>query len=360
MARMLMKTSRRLLTLGLTVAALVLLNNRPAAQTAIVNSEFIFERPRFPSSHASTIAETREGLVAAWFGGAYERSPDVCIYLSRHNGRKWSEPEIVADGIDMPNHAQFPCWNPVLFQPRTGPLLLFYKVGPSPASWWGMMKTSSDAGLHWSEPSRLPDDIWGPIRCKPVELPDGTLLCGSSTENAGWRVHMERTKSLGRGWTRTKVLNTALEYGCIQPTILLHTNDNVQILCRSKWGVITETWSVDRGVTWSRMVTTALPNPNSGIDAVTLRDGRHLLVYNHTDRGRGILNVAVSKDGKIWEAALVLEKEPGAEFSYPAVIQSSDSLVHVTYTWKRKTIKHVVLDPTLFQTKEIVDGRWPL
>ena len=81
---------------------------------------------------------------------------------------------------------------------------------------------------------------------------------------------------------------------------------------------------------------------------MTLRDGRHLIVYNHTTQGRSPLNVAVSRDGEAWTPALVLEREAG-EYSYPAVIQSAaDGLVHITYTWKRQRIKHVVLDPSAF------------
>ena len=91
------------------------------------------------------------------------------------------------------------------------------------------------------------------------------------------------------------------------------------------------------------MTLTPLPNPSAGTDAVTLRDGRHLLVYNHTAEGRTPLNVAVSKDGRTWEPALTLEQEPG-EYSYPAIIQTADGRVHITYTWKRQRIKHVVLD----------------
>jgi predicted neuraminidase len=77
---------------------------------------------------------------------------------------------------------------------------------------------------------------------------------------------------------------------------------------------------------------------------VTLRDGRHLIVYNHTAEGRTPLNVAVSREGTSWDPLLVLEREPG-EYSYPAVIQTADGLVHVTYTWKRERIKHVIIDP---------------
>ena len=93
---------------------------------------------------------------------------------------------------------------------------------------------------------------------------------------------------------------------------------------------------------------TVFPNPNSGIDAVTLQDGRQVLVYNPVTEGRGILAVAVSSDGGGWQRVLTLEEEKGAEFSYPAIIQARDRLVHITYTWKRQRIRHVVLDPASF------------
>ena len=107
------------------------------------------------------------------------------------------------------------------------------------------------------------------------------------------------------------------------------------------------------------MLATALPNPNSALDAVMLREGSALLVYNHLKQGRNMLNVALSPDGSSWKAAVTLENEPG-EFSYPAVIQTSDGLVHVTYTWKRQRIKHVVLDPAKFSLRDMPEGRWPL
>ena len=93
------------------------------------------------------------------------------------------------------------------------------------------------------------------------------------------------------------------------------------------------------------MTLTTLPNPNSGIDAVTMQDGRQLLVYNPTTHGRSPLKVAVSGDGKEWKDVLTLEDEPGKEFSYPAVIQAKDGTVHVVYTWKRQKIRHAVVDP---------------
>ena len=304
-------------------------------------AEFIYEEAPFPSCHASTIEETRSGLIAAWFGGTDEGEADVGIWASRHENGKWTAPVEVASGV-QPDGKRHPCWNPVLFQPRQGPLLLFYKVGPSPSRWWGMLMTSADRGKTWSKPIKLPDEILGPIRSKPVQLTDGTILCGSSSEHAGWKIHFERTSDLGKTWSRTKANSDPKEFAAIQPTILVHKNQ-LQALCRSRQSHITEVWSSDNGYTWSPMKATSLPNPSAGFDGVTLKDGRHLLVYNHTPRGRTPLNVAVSADGKEWQPLVTLESDPG-EYSYPAMIQTHDGLVHITYTWKRKRIKHVVLD----------------
>jgi len=327
----------------------------PSDHPGLVSAELVFQKAPFAQCHASTIAEANDGLVAGWFGGTREGAPDVGIWLSRHDGKTWSAPVEVAGGIQE-DGKPYPCWNPVLFQPKDGPLLLFYKVGPNPMDWWGMLTTSQDGGRTWTKPRKLPKDILGPIKNKPVPLPDGTILCGSSTERPGWRVHVERTADLGKTWTRTDPLNTIEEFGAIQPTILIYPSGKMQLLCRSKQKRIVECWSDDGGKTWGKMAATVLPNPNSGIDGVSLKDGRALLVYNHTEVGRSPLNVVMSKDGRTWQAALVLEDAPG-EYSYPAVIQTSDGKVHVTYTWKRQRIKHVVLDAEKLVLRDMPEGQ---
>ena len=332
--------------------ALVLLS-----QPGIVKAEFIFRTAPFPQCHASTIAESRGTLVAAWFGGSQEGKSDVGIWIARKEASGWSEPLEVANGIS-PDGERYPCWNPVLFQAKDGTLLLFYKVGPRWDSWWGMLIESTDGGRTWSEPKRLPGGMLGPIKNKPVLLADGRLLCGSSTEVAGWQVHLEWTDDCDQNWEKTNSLTSSGDIGAIQPTILQHSDTNLQILCRTKQKRIAESRSDDGGRTWTELTLTELPNPNAGIDAVTLRDGRHLLVYNHTTEGRSPLNVAVSQDGTHWKAALVLENDPH-EYSYPAIMQTEDGLVHVTYTWKRERIKHVVIDPAMLRQVDFVDGKWP-
>ncbi len=304
-----------------------------------------------PQCHASTLAQTSEGLIAAWFGGTREKHPDVGIWLSRRIGDRWTTPIEVANGIQNKSNGdsteRHPCWNPVLFQPRTGPLMLFFKVGATPQQWWGEMMISEDQGKTWKNRVRLPDVGIGPVKNKPIQLLDGTILSGSSTEHEGWRVHFEMTPDLGSTWSRTQPINDGVAISAIQPSILTHPGGRLQALGRSRQGRIWEAWSSDGGKTWGEMTLTDLPNPNSGTDAVTLKDKRQLLVYNPTTKGRSPLKVAISKDGKSWAKVLTLEDQPG-EYSYPAVVQTGDGLVHVSYTWKRRSIKHVVIDPRKF------------
>ena len=156
---------------------------------------------------------------------------------------------------------------------------------------------------------------------------------------------MEWTPDAGKTWMRPGVLNDGKDFGAIPPTLLTHKDGTLQILCRSKGlGKIVQATSKDGGKNRSPLTATNLPNPNSGIDAVTLTDGRHLLVYNHTPRGRSPINLAVSSDGRTWSMVKALETDPG-EYSYPAIIQSADGKLHVTYTWKRQKVKHLVMDP---------------
>jgi len=338
------------LTLAVMLPVMAFTSNASAAvakaasgQDPAARADFIYESAPFPSCHASTLEEIPGGIIAAWFGGTAEKNPDVGIWVARHDGSRWSTPVEVANGVQAGGR-RHPTWNPVLFQPKGGPLQLYYKVGPSPSTWWGMMMTSTNAGQTWSEARRLPDGILGPIKNKPIQLDNGTILSPSSSEDAGWRIHVERSRDLGQTWTRSDALNDGKEFGAIQPALLVHGQRRLQMLCRSRQNVLTECWSEDNGETWGPMKATTLPNPSSGADGVTLADGRHLLVYNPVARGRTPLVVGLSGDGKTWTTALVLEDLPG-EYSYPAIIQARDGRVHVSYTWKRKKIRHWSIDP---------------
>lgn len=330
---------------------------------ALVHAELIYpldNRPT-PQVHASTLVETSSGIVAAFFSGTHERNPDVGIRVSHLEDGKWTWPGEVANGVQN-DTLRYPCWNPVLFQPREGPLMLFYKVGPNPREWWGMLITSEDEGKTWSAPQKLGEDpaigaLLGPVKNKPVQLEDGTIISPSSIEieqdgDTFWKVHFEISKDNGKTWQVVGPINDGVEFDAIQPSILIHDNGDLQVLCRTRQGVIAESWSSDQGQSWSELTATSLPNPNSGTDALTLQDGRHLLVYNHSTKegeepkGRNILNLAISADGKVWEPFMTLENEPNnAGYSYPAIIQSKDGMVHISYTYDRESVKYVVVDP---------------
>ncbi|MEP6747316.1 MAG: sialidase family protein [Bacteroidota bacterium] len=332
----------------------------------ILVDEFIFEKASFPQSHASTIAETPAGLIAAWFGGTKEGNKDVCIWTSHLINNKWTDPAKAADGV-MNDSVRYACYNPVLYQVPGGELLLFFKIGPNVAGWTGWMTRSKDNGNTWSSREALPEGFLGPIKNKPILL-NGVLVCPSSTEKNGWKVHFEYTKDAGRTWTKSADLNDGTTVSAIQPSILKYGDGRLQILCRSKNRTINESWSGDGGKTWGAMQATPLPNNNSGTDAVTLKDGRQLLVYNHVKpdsslpNGKGArtpLNVAISTDGKTWLAAAILEDSPVSQYSYPSVIQTHDGMVHIVYTWRRERIKHVMIDPSKLKGERITDGKWP-
>ncbi|AGA77930.1 sialidase family protein [Echinicola vietnamensis] len=332
----------------------------------IVVDEFIYEEAPYPSCHAATIAETPEGLVAAWFGGTHERNPDVGIWVSHRKDGKWTESVEVANGV-INDTLRYPTWNPVLYQVPDGDLQLYYKVGPHPSQWWGMLITSADGGHTWSAPKALPDSAIGPVKNKPVLLDNGALIAPSSTEGNGWNIHFEVTPDFGETWENVgPIARGEDDINAIQPSVLDHGNGKLQILARTRNRAIGTSWSEDYGKTWSPMEKSNLPNNNSGTDAVTLQDGRHLLVYNHVlppgEKAKGPrtpLNVSLSDDGIHWNASLILEDSEISQYSYPSVIQSADGMVHIVYTWRRERIKYVKIDPSKLTSLPIKDGQWP-
>lgn len=342
-----------------------------AQQPKVLADEFIYEDAPFPSCHASTIVELQNGdLLAAWFGGKYEGSPDVCIWTARklYGASRWSMPQMVAEG-----HEQKACYNPVLFQMPDGEVLLFFKIGAFVQDWTGWLVRSQDYGNTWTKKEALPKDFLGPIKNKP-ELIGNRLLCPSSTEKGGWKIHFEvfNTDANGNFPATADLFNHAMmigpveaeqaektfeqgvlsPIGCIQPSILQLKDGRLQVLCRTQNGRLATSYSSDAGLSWSKVILTDLPNNNSGTDAVTLRDGRHVLVSNPVatpigENGgkRSPLTVSISDDGKTWRHLATLADDNEGEYSYPAVIAGRDGSLHITYTWRRQRIRYVHLLP---------------
>lgn len=323
-----------------------------AGLKAAPSAEFIYESAPFPSCHASTVVDLGGGeLMAAWFGGKDEGAKDVAIWGARRAAGRWLEP------VELVRERDIPTWNPVLFVTRDGRLWLYYKFGPAPDSWTAGRMFSTDKGKTWSKAEHLPAGIYGPIRAKPLVLADGTIVSGTSVESyKSWSTWIERSTDGGATWTKFGPISVAASKnppldprtgqprtsGIIQPAIVSMGGKKLRLYARATTdiGKICVADSADLGKTWTQAREMDLPNPNSGIDAVALRDGRIVMIYNHTARGRSPLNLAVSKDGERFQMFQALETEPG-EFSYPALIQGSDGDLHMTYTWNRKKIRYV-------------------
>jgi predicted neuraminidase len=321
-----------------------------AQKVTVLDNQFIYTSAEFPSAHASTIVETKSGkIIAAWFGGKHEGSNDVGIWTSVSEKQGWTKPVQVADGKHS-DGVQYPCWNPVLFQARDGKLYLHYKVGKNPREWWAMYKVSLDDGKSWSVGIALPDGVLGPIKNKPIQLDDGSVLYGSSVESVNdnlWTIHMEISNEDLADWIKVLMERDSLQ--AIQPTIIKHSDGRLQSLSRSKHNLLVESWSTDNGKTWSKLSLTKVPNPNSGVDAATLPNQTHLLVYNPAFagkewwEGRAVLRLAASSDGINWKDLYTFERHDKGEYSYPAIIVGSDGIVHVTYTYNRTKIRYVRL-----------------
>ncbi len=309
----------------------------------MINQEFVFVDGPTPSCHASTLIELQDGsILAAWFGGTQEGAADVGIWMARRDSGRWSRAArlIAPPGV--------PGWNPVLHRRANGEILLFYRLGSSPREWSAYLRRSRDGGTSWTEPELLPAGVQGPVKNKPIEMPGGVLLCGSSHESyQAWASWVDRSPDGGRTWTKHGPIQVpGHPYGIIQPA-LVTDGEQVIALCRSRGlNRVVRAVSTDLGLTWGPAEPIDLPQNNSGLDAVRLRDGRTVLIYNHTQTGRTPLNLATSLTlGRRWTTGPVLESAPG-EYSYPAIIEARDGTIHFTYTWRRQRIRYGTCSPS--------------
>ncbi len=318
------------------------------------DSEFIFDSASYPSCHASTIVELPNGdLLSAWFGGTEEGNPDVAIWGSRKTNGKWSTP------VEIIREKETPCWNPVYFMGADHRLWFYYKYGTSPMTWSAGRKYSDDNGLSWSEIEHLPAGILGPIRAKPLVLKNGVIVSGSSVESYGtWSVWIERSSDNGKSFTKIGPITVAenlmdinatralmgnkRSIGIIQPSIVQISKKHLRMYARSTTniGKVCVADSYDEGKKWTPARPLNIPNPNSGLDAIRLNDGRVVLIYNNTSTGRTPLNLAASDNGENFKMFYTLENAPG-EYSYPNIIQGKNGDLHITYTWNRTHIKYV-------------------
>lgn len=305
-------------------------------------SELVFEKiPGAPAHHASSIAEAANGdLVVVWYGGSYESADDQALYLARRRKgeRSWSRPDILL------RDPVFPPGNAVVFRDGLNRLWIVWArmEAERPLRRGGgwdrcrlMYRISADHGASWSEDRELVDTVGWLPRNPPITLSSGELLLPLAGRVGSFFL---RTRDQGRTWERSAVIA-----GGGQPAMIQREDGTLLALMRARPRIL---WSEsgDGGLGWTPAKPTALKNPGSGISATRLRNGRLVLVFNDSESDRTPLNIARSVDGgRSWEPPLTLESNPG-EYSYPCVIQDSAGTIHITYTFRRYTIKHVELN----------------
>ena len=344
-----------------------------------LEKSLIFEPGSLPFEvcHASNLCILPDHeLIAVWFAGEKEGSDDVSIWEARTKRGIWDTPKKVAHDTDEPH------WNPVLYLCSDGKLLLFYKVGRIIAEWHTAVRISEDFGQSWSEPEELVSGDRGgrgPVRCKVITLSDGSMLAGTSTEKGIWTAFADRSTDGGESWRLSNPVQIDLDKragevhsdiplsaqsfsgrGVIQPTLWESEKGRLHMLLRSSEGKIYRADSDDYGANWGKAYATELPNNNSGIDVVKMKDGLLVLCMNPVSENFGprtpIILTVSSDNGIHWNTELVLEdaKNPfsdaAAEYSYPCIVSDGEE-IYVGYTFNRKSIAFNRL-----VRKEVFDG----
>ncbi len=316
------------------------------------SSELVFEKiPRAVAFHCSTICQTAGGdLLCLWYGGSYESADDQALFLARKRPGEpnWSTPQVLIENSAHDGAPQ-PPGNGVIFRDAGNRLWIVWcrMEGTRPTrrgSGWDrcrlMARTSTDDGASWSPDHPLVDEtVWCVPRNPPVALADGTLLLpveGLQGDVEG--SHFFTLAPEASTWRRA-----GFTPGGSQPAVALRSDGSLLALLRHSQ-FIRQVESRDAGQTWSQAVPTPLKNPDSGITMTRLANGHLVLVFNDSQSGRTPLSIIRSLDeGRTWEKPLHLESNPG-EYSYPCIIQTADGQIHVSYTFRRYSIKHVELN----------------
>lgn len=329
---------------ALLLAFVRVAGNESTQSKPFFDAQLIFdETPGRPQCHASTMTELPDGdILAAWFAGAYEKAKDVAILSAslKKGSDKWTTPKILNDAPGLSEG------NPVLYTGPDGRIWFFYLVmyGDTWDNCKVHYRVSGDAGKTWGEEMTLIGKKGFAIRNRPITLRDGTLLLPAANEmlyTPLFILSKNDFKTIKKTGT-----NLRDEGGLDQPTVVQLSDDSVLAFFRSTQAkaIIMKSVSRDGGLTWSNPEPTEFPNPESGISLVRLSNGNLVLIYNNSKTSRSPLTAAMSADdGKTWPWKRDIETEP-FEFSYPCVIQSSNGLIHVSYTYKRTNIKHAVFN----------------
>jgi predicted neuraminidase len=357
---------------------------------ALHEEEFVFD-PGAESHghvHASCLVECPNGdLLVAWYENgpklaSYEyltdndKSDDVRIAGARRAGgaTAWDRPFVMSDTFGVSDNnpvmvidMQHRLWllHAILLavpQRSWGSSLLRYKISadyekPGPPKWdrEGLLvvhpKGLDEVVARFAsgrQAKRLRERLRDPFarrlgwmpRAHPLVLPDGTVLVPLGNENFDVAT-MTLTTDGGETWTFAL---TIPGWGVSQPSVVRLASGKLVAFFRdeSPDRRVKRSESLDGGLTWSEVRSTKLPNPGSGIEAVMLRNGHLVMIYNDRENRRDRLAVSISTDeGETWKWTRHLEDQPQGRFDYPSLIQAKDGTLHATYSYSVRTIKHV-------------------
>ena len=348
--------------------------------------------------HGSSVVELPNGdLLSCWFHGSGERKAnDVRIKGSRlkKGSNKWSA---VFDMADTPN---LPDCNPVLWIDNNEKLWLFW-IAVRANRWENSMlryRTSTDylnketpawnwqdniilkPGERFSETIQLAfeehidEPMWAEYappysrliidaakdpekrqkgwmtRIHPISLESGRILLPLYSD--GYNISIVAiSDDNGNNW---RASNPIVGLGPIQPSLVQKQNGHIVAYMRDS-GVepkrILKSISKDNGETWSFAKDTKIPNPSSSIEVLQLKNGNWVMACNDTESSRSQMAVLLSfNEGKSWEVKKYIgkhEHNSGITLAYPSLIQSSDELIHLTYSLKDKegkTIQHAIFN----------------
>jgi len=308
--------------------------------------------------HVSSLAAAdAHRLICTWYAGSREGAADVAIYRAFYdeNTGTWTEPQVLLDRQKC--SAELRRWvgklgNAVVINDQHGGLWLFYASllgGWSTASL--NYKVSRDGGQTWSDSQKL---ILSPffnlatnVKNNGLPLSRGAYLLPVYQEllRKFGQVVLLRPQQQGLSYEIRRMTWTGQT---LQPVLIPEGDRHLVAFFRNAAGggrnYILRAESTDVGRTWSELSATTLPNPNSGFDMIRLPDGAILGAINHAFQDRSDLTLVLSRDGgRNWQTLKVLENNPGKEYSYPFFLRSRGSY-HLTYTYERKRIKHVVFN----------------
>lgn len=349
-------------------------------------------------NHAANLAHLPDGtLTCVWFGGTMEGMGDISIYMSRlaPGADRWSPVEMLS--ADPSRSEQ----NPLVFVAPDGRVWLLYTSQPSGNQDQSVLKRriSSDGGRTFGPVETL-CDVPGTFVRQPI-------IVNSRGE---WLLPLFRCIGIaGERWTGDKDFASVLisadagaswtmhdvpdSIGAVHMNIVPVDGDEMVAFYRHRFAEdVLRSRSQDGGHTWSAPAATNLPNNNSSVQAVRLRDGRIAIVYNHSDASmstarrtslydeiegeptatpavpsaerrkaiwgvpRAPLSLAFSTDsGETFGQRTDLEIGDGycltnnskdglnREFSYPSLIEAPDGTIEIAFTYFRRAIKHVRL-----------------